>query len=63
MKKSVLTLSILISILSVFFFVDSTFASDEDFFVETKTEISYTTGKDYVTVSTEYIRTVKNSDF
>ena len=63
MKKFFVILATIISTFSVFFLVNSTFASNEDFFVETKTEISYKTGNDYVTVTTEYIRTVKNSSF
>jgi transglutaminase-like putative cysteine protease len=39
------------------------FAFNEDFLVDTKTEIQYTTGNDYVTVYTEYSRFVKNSNF
>ena len=39
------------------------YATEEDFVIDTKTEILYTTGDDFATVSTEYIRTVKNSSY
>lgn len=39
------------------------FASDEDFLIDTSTNISYTNGNDFVTVETEYIRTVKSSSY
>jgi len=38
-------------------------ASEGDFVIDTKTEILYTTGDDFVTVRTEYIRTVNNSTY
>jgi transglutaminase-like putative cysteine protease len=63
MKKFSVILSTILATLTIFLFVNSTFAQNEDFFVETNTEISYTTGNDYVTVTTEYTRTVKNSGF
>lgn len=37
--------------------------SDEDFVVDTKTEVQYNTGEDFATIKTEYIRTVKNSTY
>lgn len=57
---------ILIAFFFFFFLVisiNSTYAATEDFVVDTNTEISYTTGLDYVTVTTEYIRTVKNNSY
>ena len=63
MKRFSVILSTILATTSVFFLANSTFASNEDFLVETKSEISYTTGEDYVTITTEYIRTVKNRNF
>lgn len=57
---------ILIAFFSFFLILLSTnsiYAANEDFVVDTNTEISYTTGLDYVTVTTEYLRTVKNSSY
>jgi hypothetical protein len=55
--KAILSLSFILSLVLVF--NKSVLASDEDFVIDTKTEVSYTTGDDYVIVKTEYIRNVK----
>ena len=39
------------------------FAQDVDFNIQNNTTISYESGKDFVTVSTEYVREVKNSSY
>jgi len=38
-------------------------AQEEDFVIDTNTEVRYTTGDDFATVTTEYIRNVKNSAY
>lgn len=61
MKKFLKTLSILLILTS--HIPLNLYASNEDFLVETGTELVYTTGEDFVTVNTEYVRTVKNSTY
>jgi transglutaminase-like putative cysteine protease len=64
MKRfSILLLSTILTTVSLISLSGKAFASSEDFLVETETQISYTTGNNYVTVTTEYTRTVKNSSF
>ena len=63
MKKLTTILSSSLLILLSFLFTNKVFASEEDFLVETQTEISYVTGNDHVTVTTKYTRSVKNSNF
>ena len=63
MKKLTTILSSSLLILLSFLFTNKVFASEEDFLVETQTEISYATGNDHVTVTTKYTRSVKNSNF
>lgn len=46
-----------------FLFSKNILASDEDFVIDTKTQVLYNTRDDFATVSTEYIRSVKNSTF
>jgi transglutaminase-like putative cysteine protease len=46
-----------------FFFSNRALASEADFIVDTKTDVLYTTGDDFVTVRTEYTRTVENSTY
>ncbi len=38
-------------------------AQEEDFVIDTNTEVNYSTGDDFATVTTEYIRRVKNSTY
>lgn len=38
-------------------------AQEEDFVIDTNTEVSYSTGDDFASVTTEYIRRVKNSTY
>ncbi|MFA5623090.1 MAG: hypothetical protein WC981_02575, partial [Candidatus Dojkabacteria bacterium] len=40
-----------------------TFAQDVDFNIQNNSTISYESGRDFVTVSTEYVREVKNSSY
>lgn len=44
-------------------FTSQILASDADFVIDTKTEVSYQTGESFVAVKTEYIRNVKNSNY
>ncbi len=46
-----------------FLFSKNILASDEDFVIDTKTQVIYNTGDNFATVITEYIRTVKNSTY
>jgi transglutaminase-like putative cysteine protease len=59
----ILLFPILFLTITSLFFLQNILASNEDFVVDTKTELSYTTGEDFVTVTTEYIRTVKNRNY
>jgi len=53
-----------ITLLSIpFYFTFEVNAQEEDFVIDTNTEVHYTTGDDFATVTTEYIRNVKNSDY
>jgi transglutaminase-like putative cysteine protease/Na+-transporting methylmalonyl-CoA/oxaloacetate decarboxylase gamma subunit len=53
-----------ITLLSVpFYFTFEVNAQEEDFVIDTNTEVRYTTGDDFATVTTEYIRNVKNSEY
>ncbi len=61
MKKNLRILISLTFILSLC--TGLTFAQDVDFNIQNNTTISYETGKDFVTVSTEYVREVKNSAY
>lgn len=57
-------LNILISLSFILFLGTGViFAQGEDFNIQNNSTISYETGKDFVTVSTEYIREVKNSTY
>jgi transglutaminase-like putative cysteine protease len=38
-------------------------AQGEDFVIDTNTEVTYSTGEDFATVTTEYIRNVENSEY
>lgn len=38
-------------------------AQEEDFVIDTNTEVSYSTGEDFATITTEYIRSVKNKEY
>jgi transglutaminase-like putative cysteine protease len=38
-------------------------AQGEDFIIDTNTEVNYSTGDDFTTVTTEYIRNVENSEY
>lgn len=40
-----------------------TYAADADFIIDTSTNVLYTTGDDFVTVITEYVRSVENSSY
>lgn len=53
----------LLSLPLVLLFSNQISASDADFVIDTKTGVSYTTGDEFVTVKTEYIRNVKNSNY
>ncbi|MBU1119812.1 transglutaminase family protein [Patescibacteria group bacterium] len=44
-------------------FSTKVFAKASDFVIDSNTHITYTTGKTYVSVVTQYTRTVKNSDY
>lgn len=63
--RKVLKIIVLGLVLAPFAFILSThiLASSPDFVIDTKTQLSYTTGDTFVTVKTEYIRTVKNSNY
>jgi transglutaminase-like putative cysteine protease len=52
----------LVGICSILF-VQKAYATSYDFTIDSNTNISYTTGDDFVIVSTEYIRSVKNSSY
>ncbi len=51
------------TVLAVLSFKTPLYAASEDFLIESYTKIIYETGKDYVTVENEYIRSVKNSKY
>ena len=58
--------NILLSIILLSFLTPSTSvvnAQEEDFVIDTNTEVNYSTGDDFATVTTEYIRRVKNSTY
>ena len=50
--------------IAVIFFssVSLSLAAQPDFIIDNSTEFNYKTGDNFVTVTTEYIRTVKNSN-
>ncbi len=53
-----------ITLLSIpFYSISEVNAQEEDFVIDTNTEVRYTTGDDFATVTTEYIRNVKNSAY
>ncbi len=56
-------LKLLLTLTILFTCVYTLNASDYDFSIQNNTTIQYTTGDEYVSVKTEYIREVKNSDF
>ena len=57
-------LKILISLSFILFLsIGVIFSQGEDFNIQNNTTISYETGKDFVSVSTEYVREVKNSSY
>ena len=64
MKSQLKTLLLGIISLSLFFSWTSIIkAQGEDFVIDTNTEVTYSTGKNFATVTTEYIRNVENSDY
>jgi len=58
-RKIIIWIYVLFSTLLPF----SVYAASADFIIDTSTEVSYITGNDFVTVTTTYIRTVKNSSY
>lgn len=61
MKKYLIYILSIISL--CLFFPTKIFASSTDFQIDSDTNISYTTGNDYVSVKTQYTRTVKNNAY
>ena len=58
--------NILLSVILLSFLVPSTSivnAQEEDFVIDTNTEVGYSTGDDFATVTTEYVREVVNSEY
>ena len=61
MKKFLLTIISILTILSLL--PTKTFAASDDFAISSDTNIAYTTGNDYVVVTTDYTRKVENSKY
>jgi len=64
MKKAFKSI-LLFTVLSSFPFPLSSvaYAQGEDFIIDTNTVVNYSTGDDFATVTTDYIRNVKNSEY
>ncbi|HRY22198.1 MAG TPA: transglutaminase domain-containing protein [Candidatus Dojkabacteria bacterium] len=64
MKDWLKNILLSITLLSIpFYSISEVNAQEEDFVIDTNTEVRYTTGDDFATVTTEYIRNVKNSAY
>jgi hypothetical protein len=59
--KNILLFTILFSFL--FPLASVVYAQEEDFVIDTDTQVSYSTGDDFATVTTDYIRNVENSEY
>lgn len=62
MKKNLLYILVLSTTL-LFLLPNKLFAKSADFVINSDTNISYTTGNTYVSVTTKYTRSVKNNDY
>jgi hypothetical protein len=62
-SKKIFQIATIALLLATNFPGQHTYATDADFVINTSTEISYTTGEDFVTVTTEYVRSVKNNSY
>jgi len=64
MEKRLKNIFFFVILLSSFFSLTSTVnAQEEDFIIDTNTVVNYSTGDNFATVTTDYIRNVKNSEY